>query len=488
MPSRFVIVDPSDHQTADDKKRRALQIRSYAATISHKRRRLLPDPCMVIAPPPKPKSERRSLQYFSERTSLDCAGWNDNSFWTIIAPRLAASYPSVSKALSALGACHEALATGDEGLAEFSIGVGRQALIQLNQDHAKAQLSVLLAQCIITTALAALLNDTIWEQAQRLQNAFADLDSDDEYGLVNLIKQNRSRWCQFLDPLHLLRTGIIPAPLEYSFDFTDLAGARYALQQVLNQVGRQAQLQRDVDMSPLDQWNKAFKTLKTDNYTSWLGLRAAYGMAIVQIETMHADSEMVYDKYLRIYKDVVDVFELSFQRQNNHDRPTIRFGLDSGVFLLMRWAFKWCRLPSLRRRMIDLLGNTLVAEEVQGCKIDALRSAIIQRIEEEGLPKPPTTTAEIPETNRIRWVGLSHWTKRNVQRIDYLRFPYAGDKESFWISIPKIGTQIGELDIEDYDQIEPDFVFAPGFRKSLQADGSYWSLKAAEFYFAIPRL
>ena len=327
----------------------------------------------------------------------------------------------------------------------------------------------------------------MWQQASRLQYSFDGTDTGDDIGVLSLIKHNRSRWLQFLDPLYSLRTAKLPPSSTPSITvFLDLREARDTLIQVLNKVAREAQLRIPLDLFLLNRWRKAFDRLRsTESYVSWIGLRAAYGMALVQIETLYTDNENVYDKYIDVYNDVADMFELAYRC---HERPAVRFGLDAGLGLLMRWAFKWCRDPPLRQRMLRILRKCRMIEEVQGSALDAARCEAIQHLEEASLARPPLCAADIPESSRIRWVGLAHYPKENLQRLYYKRSPYTGATDSIWISIPDMGVQLHERSAGELPAEEPDFVFGPGFRDSKQPDGTFWRLETSDFYFAIPKV
>ena len=476
----FILEDPSKAKlTEGEKKLQVFQIHSQAAVVSYRLRFNLNAGALKSS---RTSSERQYFQYYCERTSVSCSGWEDYFFWTSTLPRLAASYPSISKTLSALGACHRALETRDRDLATYSISLGKQALRTLNDNHSKVHLAIVAAQCVVATALSALLNDSVWRQAARLQYDFADAGYDDEHGIIDLIKQNRSHWCQFLDPLYCLRTATLQPCNPRIEGLRTLRDARDTLKQVLNKVAREAQLRQPVDTILLAKWRNAFAALQSkENYVSWLALRAAYGMSLVQIETLYTDNEMVYDKYIDVYMDVPDVMELALSQE----RPAMRFGLDSGVCLFLRWAFKWCRSPPLRQRMLSVVRKVELMEEVVGSILDAARCEAIQKVEEAGLSGPLSCAGDIPETNRVRWVGLAYFGKQKLQRLDYVRSPYTGAPESVWVSLPWQEVQLHEAYMVEKTE---DFVFGPGFRATRQPDGTFWRLNSSEFYFVIPKV
>ncbi len=238
--------------------------------------------------------------------------------------------------LSAIAAHHESMETGRRDLGDFSVAQGRQAVTWLNQNYLTLPIPLVLTSSIVLTALAALLNDFLWEQASRASYALIDLVGSDQQDLVSLLKRNRSRWCQLISPLPLLRVASIAQYEHDCYEFENLSHARKALEQILNKLALEARTGVALNRFYLAKWNANFEKLRHRvDYISWLGLRAACGMSVVQIEAMYSDTEMIYDQYLNIYQDLADAFEATLKRTS---RPSIRFGIDGGLLHIMAWA------------------------------------------------------------------------------------------------------------------------------------------------------
>lgn len=236
------------------------KIRSHAATVSHMRsHRVVPS---AAIPSPQSKHELRSLAFFKERTAVEWSGWTDQSFWRSLAPSVASTYPSVSLAMVAIGAYHESLETGNAKLRAFSVAQGYKSIKWINEHHSSTTACVLMTHCMITSAFSALLNDHLYYQAIQTQFSLIGGVKRDEFGLVQLLKRQRSRHCQMIDPLPLLREAIIANSDPVIYKFQNLLDARRILEQVLNRVASQAKSNVPMDKSLLETWKTHFGELQ----------------------------------------------------------------------------------------------------------------------------------------------------------------------------------------------------------------------------------
>ena len=284
----IIIEEVSKNKTDHERRLDRSKARSHAASFAHHRRRSSASPKLYRQiQSARPKQQLRSLAFFRERTSIQWPGWSDSEFWTSLAPCIAASYPHVFQTLGAIADYHQALETDDSELRRLSVAQGHRAIATMNTGYLCTPMSVIMVSCMITAALSALVNDHIFHQALKTLFGLLEGNADDELGLMSLIKRQRSRICQMLDPLTVLREGTVADSTPFDITFQTLSHARESLEQVLNHAARQMKSGKPLCRSALTEWLTAFEALRDRvDDTSWLGLRAAYRMSLVQIETL----------------------------------------------------------------------------------------------------------------------------------------------------------------------------------------------------------
>ena len=156
---------------------------------------------------------------------------------------------------------------------------------------------------------------------------------------------------------------------------------------------------------------------------------------------------------------------------------------------MVRWAANWCREPRLRERLIALQRASNLTEEVESTKLAAIGCDLLRRLEEDGIDQTPTCCADIPESARVRHHTSFYYTKAKMRRMDFLRSPYTGPVQSVWTSYDSNHDyQLEDNASTTTSEVEPDFVMGPGYRSIRQADGSYYTFNAPEFFFAIPKI
>ena len=282
------IIEYSKTKTHLERQHDRSKARSHAAAFAHHRRRSSTPPklCTQVQSV-RPVQELRSLAFFRERTSVQWPGWSDSEFWSSIVPCVASSYPHVFQSLGAIADYHEALETGDPARRRLSVTQGYRAIATMNTGHSSTPMSVILVSCMITAALSGIVNDHIFFQALKTQFGLLEDITDDEFSLIPLLKRQRSRICQMLDPLSVLRLGAVEDSVPIITAFQTLLQARDCLEQVLNNAAHQVKSGRPLNKSHLADWLTAFNDLRSQvTFTGWLGLRAAYGMSLVQVETL----------------------------------------------------------------------------------------------------------------------------------------------------------------------------------------------------------
>lgn len=354
--------------------------------------------------------------------------------------------------------------------------------------------TALLAHSIIVTQISGFINISSFLQSLRIQCSFIDTIGFDEFNLTGLSKRVLSRQCQVLDPLPLLREASIPWPARTSDlgPFNTLCQARESLEGVLNTAAFQVKSGNVIDPTLLDTWQANFTKLRDSSDDAlWLTIKASYGMAKIMIETMYSTNETIYDNYLEVYSDVADAYEAMLASS----KPGVqyRFNIDAGFMCLVGWAVRWCRQPSLRNQLINLLRQTRRNEAAQSSTAWARIVAIVKAIEECGILPPPTSCTDIPEHKRIRVQAAAFYYKARLIRIDYLRHPYSGSPECVWVPITPPGENGVTFEVEPpgaTSQPKPDWIMGPAYSSFALSDDyeNYCTLRSPEFYFFIPRL
>ena len=239
------------------------------------------------------------------------------------------------------------------------------------------------------------------------------------------------------------------------------------------------------DKMGLKKWLHDFHELKAEaDSSTWLGLNAAYGMSLIQIETLYGDTEIVYDQYLHISEDVATVFK-SALKQRGACTLSFRHGIDSALLPLLGWSAMWCRCPKIRSELTNLLRTSRWKEGLAGSGIWALHVETQKLLEEEGISPPPFTCADVPKHRRIRVEKSSLYWKSQLQKMEYLRSPYTGPVEPVWFPFSQSQIQF-EPSVSDSES-EPDLIIGPGYAGYREGTGQYFTVRAPVFYYAIPK-
>ena len=360
----IIVEEPSRKKTRHEKELLKSIVSAHVATVTHRSRR--PHDVYARILPTRPVRELRALAFYHERTSLEWAGWNDARLWTEAIPQAAATFPMMYHSLIGLASFHESFEMPNQALKKFSIAQAQMCITWFNEHHHDVPLSVVMMVSVIITELSGLMNDRTHQQAIKAQNALIDHGEADEHYLKTLMRRQRSRHCQLISPLPLLRQAkIIPSSGPIRFNFDDLWQARESLEGILNTIAHQVKSDMPVQSSLLHHWLQSFVLLRdTSDKVSWLALRAGYSLAIVQIETMYSTTESVYDQYDDAFTYVAEAYGAMLARRKG--RCASRFSLDAGFLCLVGWSAIWCRNPSLRTRLIALLRASDSAEGAEG--------------------------------------------------------------------------------------------------------------------------
>jgi hypothetical protein len=154
-------------------------------------------PAAISWNPTSTHEERRSLQFFQEKTTTGATGWIDHEFWKASVLRLSISQPGLKHGLIAIGALHESRYAGttyeEARLRAFSMHQYSRAISLIRSDH-RLPLPVVLASCILFIALLSLQHDDA--QFQTLKSGLILVETLKSDKTTNVSEADRS-----FDPL-----------------------------------------------------------------------------------------------------------------------------------------------------------------------------------------------------------------------------------------------------------------------------------------------
>ena len=511
---------------------------SVLRTIPNEQNRPKPVKCMV-APlnaihftPQHSHREARSLQFFCERTSVEWSGWCDREFWSSLAPQAAASYPAINHALISLGAYHESLEapleSNSAACRALSVQQGNHALACLMEDHGQMSLPAILSCYVIVTEFAAILGDLTYMRTSKMQ--YDIMDEIRRQGLWNncripysdlyyiftylepLIEKRRSKAGYLIDPLYSLRITppsdfYVSEPFCVPASFNSLWQARDSLASLLNRTTYAVKIGHSgVSYLPreweecYEQWLDSLQKLKHNqklsgmDWCTWQILRVTSKIAFIMIRTMCAEDEMIFDQYEDDYRDFATVATHVLARDRHRSMKSVCFSLDSGFLSLAGWiAQRWCRDPTIRRQLVDIL---FAAHGRNGAEDAGTWAQICQRIqleEESGISPGPLRCHDIPLEKRVRIHQGRFYRAAKQLCITVLRPPYdekqRSNTQDFWIPllVQDLDTQQEQELTEVEKDAQPNMVVGRGFT-SFTLSGDHCTVKAPRFIFPIPRM
>ena len=469
--------------------------------------------------------DRRSCEFFVGRTAVEWSGWYDREFWTILVPQAAESHPTLKYAMVALAAYHESLEAHStnnrrlcRALCEKS---GNKALesLRLNYDNmsfaailccyvALTEFAAVLGQYAFLQALKsqfAIIDDLRNQQAQR-QTQIAPRESDEHYiftYLAPLMEKQRSRVGHIVDPIYLLRA--TPAHHFYVPEvyipkvFMSLWQARQTLALLLDwttyTMKTSCSNETRVPLESkvwLEQWSARIQefrgsyTMSQREHCSWRILVSTAKVCFMMIENMFTENEMAFDRYEDLYRDFASV--ASEVLTSDGTGTKIRFGVDSGLISLIGWMARiWCRDPTIRRQLIDLLFSVQRREGLESTPAWSSVCRWIQQEEESGIVPPPQRACDIPREKRLRLETAHFYFSKKLYCRRALRYPYDGSDmiESWVSSVP--GFHDGPIQFPSpEEQSTPDLILGKGFSSFLK-DGKMEMIEVHRFTFPIPR-
>ena len=478
---------------------------------------------------PDIREGRSSLQFFIERTAVECSGWYDREFWTSLVPQAAESHPTLKYGMIALGAYHQSLEACSKidkaALRALCVKNGNKALESLRDNYdnmsfaailccyvALTEFAAVLGQYAILQALKsqfAIIDDLRNQQAQR-QIQIATRESDEHYiftYLAPLVEKQRSRVGHIVDPMHLLR--VTPSHYFYVPElyipkvFESLWQARQSLELLLDwtiyavktRSLNEVQLPQESE-TWLEQWSARLQKFKNSHivsqkdYCSFRILMTTSKLCFMMIQNMFTEDEMVFDQYEDLYQDFASAasIALATEEEESTSPAKIRFGIDSGLISLVGWtARRWCRDPTIRRQLIDLLFSVQRREGLESSLAWSRVCRWVQRQEESGIIPPPQRASDIPREKRVRINQARFHFARKLYSLEVLRYPYDGSNTTVVWQSAVPGIHVGPLQSPNAEeQSSPDLILGKGFSCFLK-DGRMQMIEAHRFTYPIPR-
>lgn len=471
--------------------------------------------------------EQRSIQYYCERTAVECSGWCDAQFWSGLCLQISTTQPAVRHSIVALSAIHESLSVDDRAHAQFCYSYSLQqcnkAIGLINSGELPG--FVVLTACVILisfqmmqdvrslwidpdyTNLALSINALRSGLAllEAATNVNADSPPSPETSSLSLeirplLERYKFQLCAMNDVsgiLHLIPLYEFEAtPPEIPDKFSTPFEARDFLEHLLSWTGYLYKTRKPDSTAELpgpvkiysERWSSALdalsKSTSTERRTIIL-LRAARIASLVMIQTMSAPDECAYDVHVPAFASIIDLYSEIFPPSSMHLH--FEFPTGSGVIDTLRMIARRCRDPTIRRQACDLLSCCCRNEGLFSAGVTGALNRKIIEIEEAGLDNPQSCT-DIPERNRIRVLTTSFFLgDQRRMRIQYVRHPYDTAK----CSIEEFN--MGGTDEDDEKKgtrREPDAVFGHNYVRFLRpgSTSEYHVLDGAKAFFPIPKM
>jgi len=462
-------------------------------------------------------SERSSLSFFQIRTSQEWSGWEDSSFWSVLALQVSQQSQTVARSLIALSALHESM--------EALNGVERARLRHLSHEQSARATRAMLAKSDISylEALVSCLAMGCFHGLQHSQGSFVLLRSGlrlllecdhsetascEERQVVDLrirplFNRLLSRPATMVDMckafiLSVERQRAIPASDTVTIPlvpqkFNTLSEARDSLEGIMNWAhdshphpvndisSRHTFLTQVHELKDL--WHASLASSKFQKTArvvrSQRLLEAACLAAEIIIDTAHCINETAFDEYHDEFQEIMLLLEGAWSSGHN-------FGIDAGHFDIAAFVGTKCRDPQIRRKALRLLQSE---NRLEGDRIAANPAKILEALialEERGAQ--PATSHDVPERNRRRLACGQQYIVEG--RIDLFYKSSNGTlKETCCVSLAGSSAIKASRKHPQRANI-PDTIFGTGYAAYLEdrESMSYFRTELERFYFPIPRV
>lgn len=353
------------------------------------------------------EQERRSFDFYRDRTASALAHTLDSTFWTEFILQISHSEPAVRHALVAIGALNERLrsSTGELSLSnqdrslKLALSSYNKAIKHLTKQmqHGESDLIALLT-CILFICVE-FLQDNIAEALTlvhqgcailRGQQTLTDQKDEDHKSQSQQVMIDHQVMPMFSRLTVLSALCGRPATLNIaevdsqvdSFQFTDLRGARsllYVLMEQGHAIIRKAdackwaegensaleslRVEHSTLRAKLGLWHYRFTQLQTDlellRSTRLIQAVSLLSMYFTTTSIWHATclerAQISYDVHRPQFKQILEAAELYINLSEGQPQSEILFTFEMGLVPPLYFTAARCRFPALRRRAVALM-------------------------------------------------------------------------------------------------------------------------------------
>ncbi|EME81251.1 uncharacterized protein MYCFIDRAFT_176552 [Pseudocercospora fijiensis CIRAD86] len=440
----------------------------------------------------------RSLAFFEARTSVECSGWEDMSFWGRLVLQVSQHSQAIAYGFISSPAASYAYAVLHKHASARNAQLAAQALMRSEPPLFEA-----LVSCVIMLVL---------QGVQHGRHAFRLLRAGNQL-------------LQEYDAKQALSTGHVASPAEAHAIETKL---RPLMRRLTARAFRLGDISTAFSMSVAREWDaltdescrktqpvfpSSFQSLVEardcllemlqwahhclacpstacsltgfrDLHSHWMNavgqlvprttedasttskpsrlLQVSALFAKILVETYPVQQETDYDQHIQDFAQIVTLLEPNLPT-GPCNPPEISFGVDDGVADILGFVGHKCRDPHIRRRAVSLLMHS---SRVEGDR-NSTNTGEILKVHialEERNNESITACHDVAEADRWRLICGQQFFAQGLIRLFFARSPYdpalGADVTEHYIRLP--GPMEGDPSSE-----QPDAVFAPGFAAFL---------------------
>lgn len=135
----------------------------------------------------------------------------------------------------------------------------------------------------------------------------------------------------------------------------------------------------------LVQWYVAFRKIQTADSETACGLLMLYHISFVAVSTQSSKAQTIFDRYTHSFEEILRLAKTFLECKRTQHTT---FAFEVGALGPLYYVATKCRIPSLRRRAIQLMSICPAKESTFGAKSVAELAAKLVAIEEEHLSLP----------------------------------------------------------------------------------------------------
>ncbi|KAF7197367.1 hypothetical protein HII31_01177 [Pseudocercospora fuligena] len=471
-------------------------------------------------------SSLRSLAFFEARTSVECTGWEDMSFWRTLVLQVSQQSQAIAYGLCALANWHESISspTTSYAVLQKDASARNAHLAARALMGSELPLFEALVSCVIMLVLQGVQHGRHAFRLLRAGNKLLqEYDSKQISNTDHFVSTAEAHAIETkLRPLmrrlkaRAFRLGDISAAFSMSVArerdtlgsgpcknlrpivpsaFKSVAEARDCLLDILqwshhcltcSSISCSRSSIRDLQSGwtdAIDQMTQSADDTPTSGKSRRL-LQVSLLFAKILVETYPVQHETDYDRHVQDFENMVTLVEQNLA-SGSSNALDISFGVDDGLADILGFVGHKCRDPQIRRRAVSLLMHS---NRVEGDRNSTNTGEILKvHIDLEERGRRVTACHDVPEVDRWRLTCGQQCFAQGQIKLFFARSPYS----------PGIGAQVYEHYIRlpgpiegDPTSKQPDAVFGPGYAAFLDDSqkGSYYRVEAEQFVFPMPRV